>query len=84
MIKPFYQLVIEGIVVGQLLVWVFFFTKYLILPNLTTYIDLTGSETAAIFVAGFLFHLLSEFSGINVWYVNNYYNILKKLNRKIN
>lgn len=81
--KPFYQIMIEGIVVGQLLIWVYYITKMLILPNLTLLIDLTKSEAATLFIAGFLFHIICEITGVNIWYVNNYYKLLEKAKTQV-
>lgn len=84
MIKPFYQVVIEGIVVGQLLIWMYYITKSLIVPNLIPIVNFTNNEAAIVFLSGFMFHLICEFTNINLWYVQNYYNILKKINKHFN
>ncbi len=65
--KNISTILIEAIVVGILLIIVFEFTKYL-LPTSSSFIQL--------FVCGALFHILCEISGINIWYVKNYYSIL--------
>lgn len=82
--KPLYQIFIEGIVVGQLLIWIFYLTKYIVIPNLVPLFDFRGNIVIAIFLSGFLFHLITEFTGINIWYVQNYYKILEKLKKPIN
>lgn len=81
--KPLYQIFIEGIVVGQLLVWIFNLTKYIIIPNLIPLFDLRGSNIPILFISGFLFHIICEFTGVNIWYVRNYYSILEKLKKPI-
>ena len=83
MSKPFYQVMIEAIIVGQILIWVYYITKIFILPNITVFVDFTNNEIATLFISGFLFHIICEVTGVNVWYAKNYYSLLDKLEKTI-
>jgi len=54
------QLFVEAFVVGVGLVVVYFAVKMAKLGELVT-----------VFLAGALFHLIAEFSGVNDWYLDN-------------
>lgn len=71
MSKDYTTVLIEAIVVGGLLV-VLFYTVKSIIPSY--------SEMMQLFVTGAVFHILCEISGINLWYVKNYVEILNKNN----
>jgi len=60
--KPISTLLIEALVVGILLVAVFYFvSKY------------TKNTLHAVFISGAAFHLLCEATGVNKWYAKTYY-----------
>ena len=69
MSKPYVTVIIESIVIGILLVALFSIINYFI-PETDQLIKL--------FVSGAIFHILCEVSGVNLWYVNNYQEILNK------
>lgn len=80
MLKSLSQILIEAIVLGQLVLYTYLILTILILPNLINIIDLTNSNiTIMLFLTGFFTHIISEMSGINLWYVKNYTEILKKV-----
>ncbi len=54
------QLLVEATVVGIGLVAVYLFVKMAKLGEIVT-----------LFLAGALFHLLAEFTGVNAWYLKN-------------
>lgn len=56
-------ILLEAGVVGLLLV-ILYLCLHLVL----------GRSYITLFVAGALFHILCEISGLNKWYVDNYYN----------
>lgn len=56
------KILLEGVIVGFLLVVLYFTLALLFGKNYTT-----------LFIAGALFHILCEMSGLNKWYVENYY-----------
>lgn len=67
--KDYTTVLIEAIVVGGLLVALFYTVKSII-PSY--------SEMIHLFVTGAAFHILCEILGINLWYVKNYVEILNK------
>ena len=66
--KPPSSILIEAIVVGILLIIV-----YHIVDKSFTY-----DNNVILFISGALFHILCEISGVNLWYVHNYNEILQK------
>ena len=72
--KSAIQIIIEAIVVGQLLIYMYLIVKYIILPNVVPYE--INSMYIILFITGFLFHVICEMTGINLLYVNNYTSIL--------
>jgi hypothetical protein len=90
--KSFPLVVFESIAVGSGLICLFIILLFLIglLPYFNiNHIDDEFKKRHSIhmflttFLAGALFHLLCEYSGINVWYVNQYNKLLPK-NKLIN
>ena len=72
--KSFFKVLVEAIVVGLLLV-LLCFILFLISdkdPLSRSYLDYI-----LIGIAGSLFHILCEYSGINVWYSKNYCELYK-------
>lgn len=67
MSKPFSVVIIEGIVVGVLLICI-----YSIIKLLLQYHTLYGKQYVILFISGFAFHILCEIFGINIWYVKDY------------
>ena len=63
--KPFTQLMIEAIVVGQLLNTVHYITRNMLFPYI-------HNTMIIIFLSGFIYHILCEITGINLMYVKNY------------
>jgi hypothetical protein len=64
---------VEAIVVGVSLIALFMGVDYLsqYIPDLTN----TNKLWEKLFIAGFLFHLLFEYSGVNLWYALQYCGI---------
>jgi len=60
--KPIGMLLVEALIVGILLVAVFYFVS-----------KLTKNTMYAVFASGALFHLLCEATGVNRWYAKNYF-----------
>lgn len=65
--KSTITILIEGSIVGLLLLFIYEFTKKFI--NIKS----RNSEVVQLFISGFLFHILCQLFGINKWYVDNYY-----------
>lgn len=72
--KSIIAVITEGIVVGIGLILfiniLMYFKKYI--P------DISGSKEKVeiYFIAGFLFHIICEYTGVNVWYAKEYCKIL--------
>lgn len=74
--KPFTQLMIEAIVVGQLLNTVHYITRNMLFPDIR-------NTMIIIFLSGFIYHILCEITGINLMYVKNYNKFLSIINHNI-
>ena len=71
--KPFSVVLIEAIILGSLLVLVYNIVDFILgFYKLQDKIGLLVYKVLVLFVSGFLFHILCEITGINVWYVNDY------------
>ena len=71
--KTVFQVVIEATIVGLLLIFFIHFTYYFksMIP------DMFGQKDIEVyFIAGFLFHMVFEFTGINLWYSKEYCKLL--------
>ena len=60
------QIIFEAIIVGVLLI--------IIYSMICLGFDKEIKNTDIIFLSGSLFHILCESTGLNEWYVQNYYN----------
>jgi hypothetical protein len=72
--KPVNLIAIEASVVGACLIILVY-----ILKRYVDYIpDFTGrrSDVELLFVVGFVFHILFEYTGINLWYSKEYCKLL--------
>lgn len=69
--KSTITILIEAAVVGLLLIFIYEFTKTYVSVNIK--IDNVKPEIVTLFISGFLFHIMCQVSGINTWYVKNYY-----------
>lgn len=80
--KTFTKVLSEGIVVGLLLIpftyitgWVFsFLLKKPMLPDVCKNWNKYRVMEINLLLAGILFHLVFEYTGLNKWYVDNYYS----------
>ena len=73
--KPFLTIFLEASIVGLLLVAIIKLVKDYLLQYIP---DISGNKNTIelFFVAGFLFHLIFEYSGINAWYSKEYCKLL--------
>ena len=79
--KSFLKIVIESIVVGILLIPITIIAGWLVtaivnkpsLPEVCATWNKHNIMEINLFVAGFLFHMISEYSGLNNWYCKNYF-----------
>jgi preprotein translocase subunit SecD len=65
--KSVISIFFEALIVGILLILVYNPIYYLLKDYNNNFI---------LFLSGFLFHILCEYSGVNIWYVNDYKRIL--------
>lgn len=83
--KSFGYVLFEGVIVGIGLIFIFIFI--LILVGLIPYFNISHTHVEfykrhlihmglTTFLSGVLFHLLCEYTGVNVWYVNKYKELL--------
>ena len=72
--KEIKSVIIEAIVVGLLLIGV----VKLVSDYLLKYIpDITGNKNIELlFVSGFLFHIICEYTGVNMWYSLEYCKLI--------
>jgi hypothetical protein len=74
------KVIVESIVVGLLLIPVMYLAGFLVrklvkkpsLPEVCSTWNENNIMEWNIFFAGFLFHLISEYSGFNKWYIQQY------------
>lgn len=66
-LKALSTIITEAIVVGIGLIFVYYIINFIPQLNLTI----------KLFISGFIFHILSEYTGINMWYVKEYSKLIK-------
>jgi hypothetical protein len=71
--KSFNTVLFESIFVGALLVVLYTLVEY-ITKNLLKFTNIPSF--VLLFLSGALFHLICEYTGINVWYVREYNKLL--------
>jgi hypothetical protein len=71
--KSFNTVLFESIFVGALLVVLYTLVEY-IAKNILNVTNIPSF--ALLFLSGALFHLICEYTGINVWYVREYNKLL--------
>jgi hypothetical protein len=74
MSKPFSIILMEAVVVGILLIIVYNIVNVIL--RLYKLGDKMG--LLVLFVSGFIFHILCEITGINLWYVKDYNKYIVK------
>jgi len=68
--KSIKQIIIEAIIVGILFIIIYNIINKLFFNKL--------DKMLLIFISAALFHIICEITGVNIWYVNNYYSIINK------
>jgi hypothetical protein len=72
--KAINQVILESTIVGLLLIGIIklvndYLLKYI--PNITG-----NKNIELLFVSGFLFHIICEYTGVNIWYSKEYCKLL--------
>jgi hypothetical protein len=73
--KPTTLVITEAIIVGILLIGFVKITKDYILPYIPNFSGKPENIELYI-IAGFLFHLVCEYTGVNLWYSKEYCKLL--------
>jgi hypothetical protein len=77
--KPFSIILMEAVVVGILLIIVYNIVDLILLSyKLDDKMSLLFYKGLVLFVSGFIFHILCEITGINLWYVKDYNKYIVK------
>jgi hypothetical protein len=66
--KDILRILFEALIVGLLLILVY---------NPINYILKDYDNNLILFISGSIFHIICEYTGINLWYVEDYNKILK-------
>lgn len=82
-LKPISTVLLEAIVVGILLIVVYKGVEALFFSNIPTNqihpaALNTKNQYYILFLAGAIFHILCEYTGINIWYVKEYNKYINK------
>jgi hypothetical protein len=74
-LKPLTLVITEAIIVGLFLIGFVKIVKEYILPHTP---NLSGQKEniELFFIAGFIFHLVFEYTGVNLWYSREYCKLL--------
>jgi hypothetical protein len=72
--KDFHVVVFEAMIVGAILTTIFYFGTFYVFKRAS---DSPGFSFMVVFMSGFLFHLIFEYTGLNIWYVQDYSKLLK-------
>ena len=67
--KAIQTVLLEAVVVGVLLIVIYYILE-IVLQKFKLH------QIVLLFLAGSLFHLICEFTGVNIWYVKEYSKIL--------
>jgi hypothetical protein len=67
--KNFVRILFEAFIVGILLIIIYNFIKYILINY---------NYNIILLISGALFHIICEYIGLNIWYVNDYNKILNK------
>ena len=71
-------LVQEAPIVGFVLILIFLFISCLLSCSCNTKIN--KNMILSTFISGYIFHVLCEYTGVNVWYSKDYYEIIPNIN----
>ena len=72
--KELKTVIFEAIVVGILLIIIFKLVNYYLfdyIPNITV-----SKNIELLFISGFLFHIICEYTGVNIWYSKEYCKLI--------
>jgi hypothetical protein len=75
--KSVLHVLFEALIVGILLIVIYMFLEYIkideYIGNISNKID---KQIVILFVSGFLFHIIFEYTGLNILYVKEYIKLL--------
>ena len=72
--KEIKTVIFEATVVGILLIIIFKLVNYYLfdyIPNITV-----SKNIELLFISGFLFHIICEYTGVNIWYSKEYCKLI--------
>lgn len=67
--KSIFRILLEALIVGIGLIIMYNPLKYMLNDI---------NHNIILFISGALFHIICEYTGVNIWYVKDYNNILKQ------
>jgi hypothetical protein len=76
-LKPFSTIFYEASFVGVGLIFLYILTEYLFKSSNITIKDPITYKYITLFVSGFIFHIVFEYSGVNLWYSKEYCKLVK-------
>lgn len=71
-LKPIITVIYEAIFVGIGLIIIYNLTEFLI-----KYSNIQINKVIILFISGFMFHILFEYIGLNLWYAKEYCKLIK-------
>lgn len=76
-VKSLLTVTIEATLVGLLMIVIAKFIKDYVLQYIPINLSITRNKNIELlFISGFLFHILFEYSGINLWYAKEYCKLI--------
>jgi hypothetical protein len=70
-LKPVSTVLIESVIVGAGLIAIVYFVEMYLSKYIPDIIQ--NKKIQNLFFSGFLFHILCEYTGVNMWYAKDYY-----------
>ena len=74
--KNYTTVLIEATVVGIGLVVLVELLKIIDISSIAKTFGISNNQIILLFLAGFIFHILCEYTGINSWYAKNYCKLI--------
>lgn len=74
--KSILNVLFEAIIVGVLLIVIYKILEYIKIDEYVNVSEKIDKQIVLLFISGFLFHIICEYTGINIWYVKEYSKLL--------